>query len=124
MPLATSFSIDLIPGEVVKIAGPGTLKFQAAEMAATATTAQAVNAAQGAGTAKAGVLIGQKGAATAATGQATAAKGVGTIWTGKGLSLGLGLGLGAWGPVLLASAVTLGGYAYWRKKQAERLWPF
>ncbi|MBF0359164.1 MAG: hypothetical protein HQL70_11210 [Magnetococcales bacterium] len=48
----------------------------------------------------------------------------GTIWTGKGLSLGLGLGLGAWGPVILATAIATGGYVYYKKRQAKKLWPF
>ncbi len=133
MPLATNFSINLLQGEVVKVAGPGTLKFQAAEVVNTFQATQTTQAA--------GVIIGQKGAIGAGIKGAGAAGAIGTVGSGQGaggakslsamwggksikLGLGLGLGLGPWGPVLLASALTVGGYAYWRKKQAEKLWPF
>ncbi len=129
MPLATNFSINLAQGEVVKVAGPGALKFQAAETA----TFQAAQTAQT--TQAAGVIIGKKGAvatglkgaggaAALGSGKSGGFKSISALWGGKSMKLGLGLGLGPWGPVLLASAITLGGYAYWRKKQAEKLWPF
>ena len=38
----------------------------------------------------------------------------GTIWTGKGMSLGLGLGLGPIGPILLAGIIGVVGYQYWK----------
>ena len=36
----------------------------------------------------------------------------GTIWSGKGLCLGLGLGLGAWGPILVVATGAAAIYAY------------
>ncbi len=68
-----------------------------------------------------GAGIASKAATT--TSKVSAATG-GTIWTGKGMSLGLGLGLGAWGPVLLAAVVATGGYAYYKKRQSQKFWPF
>ncbi|MBF0383210.1 MAG: hypothetical protein HQL69_19480 [Magnetococcales bacterium] len=67
------------------------------------------------------------GISTIATKAATASKipaaTSGTIWSGKGLSLGLGLGLGAWGPIAIL-AIATGGYVYYKKRQAQKIWPF
>lgn len=41
--------------------------------------------------------------------------GAGTIWTGKGLSLGLGIGLGPWGPALLVAGGALAGWLLYKK---------
>ena len=142
MPITQSFAVELLAGESLKVAGPGFVEFSAAEVAKTkmgtvvgATTgakgvamgggaATAASPIQiGAGTGKATITTGvnQGTAITTATGSKAAA---GTLWNGKGLSLGLGLGLGAWGPFLLVSAATLGGYVYWKRKQSAKLWPF
>ncbi len=113
--LTTNFSVNLLAGETLKVAGPGTVEFAAPEVVGAGKAAFA----QGA-TGNAMAANGTVGGG-AATITKTAASG-GTIWSGKGLSLGLGLGLGAWGPVLLASAV--GGYIYWRKQKGLPALPF
>ncbi|MBF0368360.1 MAG: magnetic particle specific iron-binding protein [Magnetococcales bacterium] len=134
MPM-TNMTVDLLAGESVKVVGPGTMEFHAPELA---NVAKGGGAAAGKGKAalagggKMAVAAGQGQGATVGGGKLIAAAGstgtgaagsAGTIWTGKGLSLGLGLGLGAWGPVIVAGAA-LGGYVYWRKKQAAKVWPF
>ncbi|MEO5334196.1 MAG: hypothetical protein H7839_19455 [Magnetococcus sp. YQC-5] len=121
--MPANFTIDLLAGESMTVAGPGTLDFTIPEIArTTAMTGQANMAAPAAG----------KGLATAGKGltkglvvnsATTTAAQSGTIWSGKGLSLGLGLGLGAWGPVLVVAAAA-GGYLYWRKKNPNKTWPF
>lgn len=126
---ATTINADLLPGEAMTLIGPGKVEFKAAQVAKTAKTVQATKVATGAAATGKGVVganmqttmggVVKSGVATASS---TAVK-AGTIWTGKGLSLGLGLGLGAWGPGILAAAA-VGGYIYYRKKQAARLWPF
>ena len=141
MPITQSFAVELLAGESLKVAGPGIVEFSAAEVAKTkigaavgatagakgvamgggATTAVPMQIGAGTGKATISTGINQGAAVTTATGSKAAA---GTLWNGKGLSLGLGLGLGAWGPVLLVSAATLGGYVYWKKKQSAKLWPF
>ncbi len=122
---ATTINADLLPGEVMTLVGPGKVEFQAAQ---AAKTVQATKVATGAAATGKGVVganvqtmggVAKSGTVAASS---TAVK-AGTIWTGKGMSLGLGLGLGAWGPGILAAAV-VGGYIYYRKKQAERIWPF
>lgn len=146
MPITQSFAVELLAGETLQVAGPGVVEFSGAEVVRTklGTAAGAKMAPVGAavpmnagtmnaGTMNAGAGTGKVmfntgvnqgvGVTTATTTAATKAT-AGTIWNGKGLSLGLGLGLGAWGPMLLVSAVTVGGYVYWKKKQAAALWPF
>lgn len=68
----------------------------------------------------------QKGAAAKAGSAAKVAgsKGAasGTIWSGKGMSLGLGWGLGSMGPVLVLGALGLGAvgiYLYRRNRKLE-----
>lgn len=144
MPITQSFAVELLAGETLKVAGPGVIEFSAAEVVTTkvaavgakgtamggATTAGAAAPGQfgaGAGnvTFNAGMNQGATLPSATVTGKTVASKAAaGTIWNGKGLSLGLGLGLGPWGPVLLASAATLGGYVYWKRKQSAKLWPF
>lgn len=121
MPITQSFAVELLAGESLQVAGPGVVEFSGAEVVRTKLGAIA-----GAGTGKAVVKTGlnQGAAVTSATTTVASKASVGTIWNGKGLSLGLGMGLGAWGPVILISAATLGGYVYWKKKQAARIWPF
>ncbi|MEO5363626.1 MAG: hypothetical protein H7838_08390 [Magnetococcus sp. DMHC-8] len=129
MAITQSFAVELLAGETLKVAGPGFVEFSAAEVAPVKLAAGAkgtVAATQmqvGAGTGQAVINTGVDPTllTTAAGSKAATA---GTIWNGKGLSLGLGLGLGAWGPVLLATAVTVGGYVYWKKKQSAKVWPF
>ncbi|MBF0161262.1 MAG: hypothetical protein HQL88_03150 [Magnetococcales bacterium] len=130
MAITQSFAVELLAGETLKVAGPGFVEFSAPEVvqaklgatakgAAAATTQMQVGAGTGQGVVTTGVdptLI-----TTAGTGSKAAA---GTIWNGKGLSLGLGLGLGVWGPILLATAVTVGGYVYWKKQKSAKVWPF
>ncbi|MEO5330449.1 MAG: hypothetical protein H7839_00380 [Magnetococcus sp. YQC-5] len=63
-----------------------------------------------------------QGSAMATKGSVMATKG--TIWSGTGSSLGLGLGLGAWGPILLAGALTalgVGIYGYMKRKTSGGL---
>lgn len=130
MAITQSFAVELLAGETLKVAGPGFIEFSAPEVipamlgamagakgAAAATPMQQVGA--GAGQAVISTAT-DPGVITTAGTKAAA----GTIWNGKGLSLGLGLGLGAWGPVLLATAVTVGGYLYWKKQQSVKTWPF
>ncbi|MEO5330053.1 MAG: hypothetical protein H7829_17630 [Magnetococcus sp. THC-1_WYH] len=126
---ATTINADLLPGEAMTLVGPGKVEFQAAQVAKTAKTVQATKVATGAAATTGKGVVGANvqtmgGVAKSGTvaASSTAVK-AGTIWTGKGMSLGLGLGLGAWGPGILAAAV-VGGYIYYRKKQAERIWPF
>lgn len=150
MPITQSFAVELLAGETLKVAGPGVVEFSGAEIVRTklGTVAGAKGVAMG----TKGVAMGTKGAAmgagtqvqvgagtgqaiintglnqgtavTSATTVASKTSAASTIWNGKGLSLGLGLGLGAWGPMILVSAVTFGGYVYWKKKQSARIWPF
>ncbi len=65
-------------------------------------------------------LGGTKGALGGAKGALSGAA-KGTIWSGKGLSLGLGLGLGALGPVLALGALglTAAGIYLYRKSAEE-----
>ncbi len=126
MAITQSFAIELLAGETLKVAGPGFVEFSAAEavpakLAAGTKGAAAATTQIGAGTGKAVIQTGIDPTLITTAGSKAAA---GTIWNGKGLSLGLGLGLGAWGPVLLATAVTVGGYVYWKKKQSAKIWPF
>ncbi len=67
-----------------------------------------------------GALGGTKGALGGAKGALSGAA-KGTIWSGKGLSLGLGLGLGALGPVLALGALglTAAGIYLYRKSAEE-----
>ena len=131
MAITQSFAVELLAGETLKVAGPGFVEFSAPEIipaklgtmvgakgvvAGTATPMQI-----GAGTGQAVVSTATDPGFVTTAGSKAAA---GTIWNGKGLSLGLGLGLGAWGPVLLATAVTVGGYIYWKKQQSVKVWPF
>jgi hypothetical protein len=86
-------------GKVVELEGAA-LKTALAD--AKIAGAKAATASKGALAASKSGAIG--GAAKAATG--------GTIWTGKGLSVGLGLGLGAWGPVILVAGGAAAWYGY------------
>ena len=136
MPITQSFAVELLAGETLKVAGPGFVEFSAAEVTKTklaaavgnqgATMAGGAPIKVGAGTGKATISTGLNQGSAVATGKSVASKAAsaGTIWNGKGLSLGLGLGLGSWGPVFLLSAATVGGYVYWKKKQAAKIWPF
>lgn len=117
--MPANFTIDLLMGESMTVAGPGTLDFAIPEVARNTAVAGQATAGKGLATAGKGMTKGLTVNTAAAT--TTAAK-TGTIWSGKGLSLGLGLGLGAWGPVLVLAAA--GGYVYWRKKNHAKLWPF
>ena len=125
MAITQSFAVELLAGETLKVAGPGFVEFSAPEVLPAKLGVGAKGAATqmqiGAGTGKGVISTGVDPnlMATAGSGSKVAS---GTIWNGKGLSLGLGLGLGTWGPILLATAVTVGGYLYWKKKQS--LWPF
>lgn len=140
----TNFSVDLLTGDSIRITGPGAVDFQAPELAKAgkgigATTKQ-ITLGKGMATGKMAtgkMVVGNgamqtgagKGATTLAAGGGGAASTKGaaaaTIWSGKGLSLGLGLGLGAWGPAILITAATAGGYYYWKRKRASMaLWPF
>jgi len=121
--LTTNFSVKLLTGETLKVAGPGTVEFAAPEVVGAGHAAFTQGAAGAGNTMAANGMAANSmvGGGTTATITKTAATS-GTIWSGKGLSLGLGLGLGAWGPVLLASAV--GGYIYWRKQQGLSALPF
>lgn len=127
MAITQSFAVELLAGETLKVAGPGFVEFSAAEVmpaklaAGTKGAAVATQMQVGAGTGQAVVSAGMDPNFVTTAGSKAAA---GTIWNGKGLSLGLGLGLGAWGPVLLATALTVGGYVYWKKKQSVKVWPF
>ncbi len=47
--------------------------------------------------------------------------GGGTVWTDKGLSLGLGLGLGAWGPAILGIIGAAAIYCYFNVSKAENI---
>ena len=128
MAITQSFAVELLAGETLKVAGPGFIEFSAAEAVpaklaagvkgATATTTQMQI---GTGTGQAVINTGVDPTIVTTAGSKITA---GTIWNGKGLSLGLGLGLGAWGPALLVTAVTVGGYVYWKKKQSAKIWPF
>ena len=111
--LTNNFSVNLLAGETLKVAGPGTVEFSAPEVIGAGKAAFTQGAAG-----QAAAANGMTGGGMVATKAGTSA---GTIWSGKGLSLGLGLGLGAWGPVLLLSAA---GYVYWRKKQGLPINPF
>ncbi|MBF0462140.1 MAG: hypothetical protein HQL87_12165 [Magnetococcales bacterium] len=130
MAITQSFAVELLAGETLKVAGPGLIEFSAAEavpaklVAGTKGAAAAAAPMQvGAGTGKAVIHTGID--PTLLTSAGTGSKAVaGTLWNGKGLSLGLGLGLGAWGPTLLVTAVTVGGYLYWKHKQSAKIWPF
>lgn len=137
MPITQSFAVELLAGETLKVAGPGFVEFSGAEVVKTklGAVAGAKGAAMGgagapiqigAGAGKATISTGlnQGTAVATGTGALSSKAAAGTLWNGKGLSLGLGLGLGAWGPVVVVSAVTLGGYVYWKKKQAAKVWPF
>lgn len=118
--MPANFAIDLLAGESMTVAGPGTLDFTIPEIARnTAMAGQATTGVNGLAMTGKGLTKGVVVNTTAATTTAQA----GTIWSGKGLSLGLGLGLGAWGPVLVMAAAA-GGYVYWRKKNHAPLWPF
>ncbi|MEO5352352.1 MAG: hypothetical protein H7835_03970 [Magnetococcus sp. XQGC-1] len=127
MAITQSFAVELLAGETLKVAGPGFVEFSAPEIvpaklaAGAKGTAAAAQMKVGAGTGQAVINTGMDPNFVAAAGSKAA---TGTIWNGKGLSLGLGLGLGAWGPLLLATAVTVGGYVYWKKKQSAKVWPF
>ncbi|MEO5339925.1 MAG: hypothetical protein H7837_05310 [Magnetococcus sp. MYC-9] len=130
MAITQSFAVELLAGETLKVAGPGFVEFSAPEIVPAKMAAGAKGAAAaatpmqiGAGTGKGVVVTGMDPnlVTVAGPGSKVAA---GTIWNGKGLSLGLGLGLGAWGPLLLATALTAGGYVYWKKKQSAKVWPF
>ncbi|MBF0126621.1 MAG: hypothetical protein HQM02_05350 [Magnetococcales bacterium] len=114
--MPANFTIDLLAGESMTVAGPGTLDFAIPELARN--TAVAGKAAAGNGLAVTGKGL-TKGLAVNTTTVTTATQ----AGAGKGLSLGLGLGLGAWGPVLVAAALA-GGYVYWRKRNHAPLWPF
>ncbi|CDK99611.1 Magnetosome protein Mms6 [Magnetospirillum gryphiswaldense MSR-1 v2] len=70
-----------------------------------------VVAAQGAGAKAAAVGVGKVGAGAKAVG--------GTIWSGKGLALGLGMGLGAWGPLILGVVGAGAVYAYMKSRDIE-----
>ena len=70
-----------------------------------------VIAAQGAGTKAAAVGVGKVGVGAKAVG--------GTIWSGKGLALGLGMGLGAWGPLILGVVGAGAVYAYMKSRDIE-----
>ncbi|MEO5364739.1 MAG: hypothetical protein H7838_14135 [Magnetococcus sp. DMHC-8] len=122
--MPANFTIDLLAGESMTVAGPGTLDFAIPEVARNATVAgKATVAKAGAGlgaTAGKGIT---KGLVVNTTPAVASSAQAGTIWTGKGMSLGLGLGLGAWGPALVVAAAA-GGYVYWRKKNNQKLWPF
>jgi hypothetical protein len=87
--------------------------FAIAEIEAKGPILLKSGAAKSAGVAK-GATLACKGAA---------AKGsAGTIWTAKGLSLGLGVGLGAVGPFLVLAALGLGAtgiYLYRRNKKLD-----
>ncbi|MBF0613024.1 MAG: hypothetical protein HQL55_18040 [Magnetococcales bacterium] len=128
-----SFNATLQPGEIIKIAGPGKVEFSATKVAEAAvgkTATAATNAAvagKTAGAAKTGGIVGivpPPGTSATVAAAATNTSAVGTIWTGKGLSLGLGLGLGAWGPVLVVGGAALAWYAYKRKQENQKIWPF
>lgn len=140
MPITQSFAVELLAGETLQVAGPGVVEFSGTEVVKTklatvgakgtaagangATVGAGAQVKVGAGTGKAVINTGLNQGTASATTVASKTATAGTIWNGKGLSLGLGLGLGAWGPVALVSAVTLGGYVYWKKKQAAKIWPF
>ncbi|MBF0583798.1 MAG: hypothetical protein HQL80_06120 [Magnetococcales bacterium] len=133
MAITQSFAVELLAGETLKVAGPGLVEFSAPEIVPAkmgavmgakggAAGAAATQMQVGAGTGQAVISTAtDPNMVVTATGSKAAA---GTIWNGKGLSLGLGRGLGAWGPVLLATAITVGGYVYWKKKQSAKVWPF
>ncbi len=70
-----------------------------------------VVAAQGAGAKAAAVGVGKVGVGAKAVG--------GTIWSGKGLALGLGMGLGAWGPLILGVVGAGAVYAYMKSRDIE-----
>jgi hypothetical protein len=135
------------------VAGGTKVMLTGGEMKVAQAAGAAANAGKGAAVIPAGngVVMAQGAAANAGAGNTTIIKGVagtnanggistiaskaatagkvpavtgGTLWGGKGLSLGLGLGLGAWGPIILATALATGGYAYYRKRQAGKFWPF
>ncbi|MBF0125822.1 MAG: hypothetical protein HQM02_01285 [Magnetococcales bacterium] len=112
--MPANFTIDLLAGESMTVAGPGTLDFTIPEIARNTTLAGQATVGNGLTVTGKGLTKGLAVNTTTVAAQAG---------TGKGLSLGLGLGLGAWGPALLAAAA-IGGYVYWRKKQHAPLWPF
>ena len=120
MAITQSFAVELLAGETLKIAGPGFIEFSAAEAVPAKLAAATTQMQIGAG-GQAVINTGMDPTLVTTAGSKVAA---GTIWNGKGLSLGLGLGLGAWGPALLATAVTVAGYVYWKKKQSAKVWPF
>jgi hypothetical protein len=128
---ATGGTKVLLTGGEMKVAqAAGTAGAKAAPGAAMVNgggngVVMAQGAAGGGNTATVNTLAGTNGNITSVASKAAAASKVpaGTIWTGKGLSLGLGMGLGAWGPVILVALAT-GGYAYYRKRQAQKFWPF
>ncbi|OAN46295.1 magnetic particle specific iron-binding protein Mms6 [Magnetospirillum moscoviense] len=70
-----------------------------------------VVAAQGAGAKAAAVGVGKVGVGAKTVG--------GTIWSGKGLALGLGMGLGAWGPLILGVVGAGAVYAYMKSRDIE-----
>jgi hypothetical protein len=113
---ATTAGAKVAPGAAAVVKGGNGVAMVQGTAGGNVTTAQTL-----AGTnANGGMTTIASKAATASKVPAAAS---GTIWTGKGLSLGLGLGLGAWGPVILVALAT-GGYAYYRKRQSQKIWPF
>ena len=101
-------------------AGAGKVGAAKAGAAPAAAQTQAV-AAQGAGTkVVAAQGVGTKAAAVGVGKVGVGAKAVGgTIWSGKGLALGLGMGLGAWGPLILGVVGAGAVYAYMKSRDIE-----
>ncbi|MBF0587889.1 MAG: hypothetical protein HQL53_02050 [Magnetococcales bacterium] len=106
----------LMPGEAVKVVGPGVLEFQ------QLPTAAAMAKAGG------GAVVGKGAVAAAGTGAVVTAGGVTTAQaTPAGLTSGkvLGLNLASWNPWVLLAVGAFGGYLYYRQKNSGlgRFWP-
>ncbi len=114
---ATTAGAKIAPGAATIVKGGNGVAIAQGAAGGNATTAQTLVSTNANG----GMT---KIVSKAATASKVPAAASGTIWTGKGLSLGLGLGLGAWGPVILTAALATGGYAYYRKRQSQKFWPF
>ncbi|MBF0589691.1 MAG: hypothetical protein HQL53_11245 [Magnetococcales bacterium] len=125
MPIpAQEIVTTLMPGETVKVVGPGILEFKATKMAALGNAAAggAVGAGAGAGGVAAGGVVAAGGGTGAAVGGGNMMMTAGGMTTATATPVSkllsgkvLGLSLGTVNPWILLGVGALGGYMYFKK---------
>ncbi len=120
MPIpAQEITTTLMPGETVKVVGPGILEFKASKMAALGNAAAGGGAVAAKGAAAGGVI----GGAGTGAGTMMAAGGVTTTAAASpvsGLASGkvLGFSLGTVNPWVLLAVGAVGGYMYFKRTRS------